>query len=171
MGVAAATGFDLRKEPAMSKKGMPESHCSHPNVTPLIDVVMCLIIFFMLVAKIGVSDGSDPSIKVPASIIGMKMETKSNTVLLNVNKGLDNDLPVVSAQVKGKAEPLPVMVPGTNQKPLKEALAFLRGGNDAFTVIIRGDKEMDYKYLQKVLEACAEAKIKNVSFQTLQVKQ
>jgi biopolymer transport protein ExbD len=33
---------------------MPAAHATHPNVTPLIDIVMCLIIFYMLVAKIGV---------------------------------------------------------------------------------------------------------------------
>ena len=43
----------------MGKHHMPESHAAHPNVTPLIDVVMCLIIFFMLVAKIGVSTGAE----------------------------------------------------------------------------------------------------------------
>ena len=36
---------------------MPAAHASHPNVTPLIDIVMCLIIFYMLVAKIGVNTG------------------------------------------------------------------------------------------------------------------
>jgi len=36
---------------------MPAAHATHPNVTPLIDIVMCLIIFYMLVAKIGVNMG------------------------------------------------------------------------------------------------------------------
>ena len=47
-----------------------ESHASHPNVVPLIDVVMCLIIFFMLVARIGVSSGEDASIKIPFAALG-----------------------------------------------------------------------------------------------------
>ena len=37
----------------MAKHHIPDSHSAHPNVTPLIDIIMCLIIFFMLVAKIG----------------------------------------------------------------------------------------------------------------------
>ena len=38
----------------MKKHIMPEMKEGGVNVTPLIDIVMCLIIFFMLVAKIGV---------------------------------------------------------------------------------------------------------------------
>ena len=38
--------------PAMTEGGV--------NVTPLIDIVMCMIIFFMLVAKIGVDTGAEP---------------------------------------------------------------------------------------------------------------
>ena len=48
---------------AFSRRGSAEI-----NVTPLIDVVMCLIIFFMLVAKIGVDTGADQRISIPASL-------------------------------------------------------------------------------------------------------
>ena len=41
----------------MRRHKMPDAHADHPNVTPLIDVVMCLFIFYMLVAKIGVNTG------------------------------------------------------------------------------------------------------------------
>ena len=41
----------------MKKHSMPEMKEGGVNVTPLIDIVMCLIIFFMLVAKIGVTKG------------------------------------------------------------------------------------------------------------------
>ena len=58
----------------MRRRPLPPSHGNHPNVTPLIDVVMCLIIFFMLVAKIGVSTGADASISIPASILGQELK-------------------------------------------------------------------------------------------------
>ena len=43
----------------MKKRRMPDMKEGGVNVTPLIDIVMCLIIFFMLVAKIGVTSGAD----------------------------------------------------------------------------------------------------------------
>jgi hypothetical protein len=45
---------------------------------------MCLIIFFMLVAKIGVTSGADPNIKPPSTFLGAKIEDMGNTITLNV---------------------------------------------------------------------------------------
>ena len=42
----------------MKKHHMPEMKEGGVNVTPLIDIVMCLIIFYMLVAHIGVDTGT-----------------------------------------------------------------------------------------------------------------
>ena len=76
---------------------MPESHSTHPNVTPLIDVVMCLIIFFMLVAKIGVNTGADPSITIPVTQLGSELKDLGNTLMLNVREVADE--PFVTALV------------------------------------------------------------------------
>ena len=46
----------MRDRP-MRRHHLPESHGTHPNVTPLIDVVMCLIVFFMLVAMVAQARG------------------------------------------------------------------------------------------------------------------
>jgi biopolymer transport protein ExbD len=67
----------------MKKHTMPEMKEGGVNVTPLIDVVMCLIIFFMLVAKIGVSTGAAP-MALPTTILGSKIEALGDTVFLNV---------------------------------------------------------------------------------------
>src|SRR5579862_1887819 len=83
----------------MSKRHIPESHSAHPNVTPLIDIIMCLIIFFMLVAKIGVTTGAD-KIDIPTTVLGSKITNMSNTLTLNIPDKLNADLPLVSALVK-----------------------------------------------------------------------
>lgn len=67
----------------MSKHSMPEMKEGGVNVTPLIDVVMCLIIFFMLVAKIGVSTGASP-MDLPQTIMGKKIEEIGDSIILNV---------------------------------------------------------------------------------------
>ena len=65
---------------------MPEMKEGGVNVTPLIDIVMCLIIFFMLVAKIGVARGIDKDIVLPSSNYGIKISDLGNTISLNVHK-------------------------------------------------------------------------------------
>lgn len=68
----------------MSKKhSMPEMKEGSVNVTPLIDVVMCLIIFFMLVAKIGVSTGA-AQMELPETIVGTKIENLGDNLVVNV---------------------------------------------------------------------------------------
>src|ERR1043165_4524726 len=103
----------------MRRRGMPEVHSSHPNVTPLIDVVMCLIVFFMLVAKIGVSTGAEASIAIPASAIGQELkilDSMGNKQLLEVLRHLRF---------------------GRDGKP---GGAGPNTDNDEFKIIIRGDK-------------------------------
>ncbi len=147
------------------KRHMPDSHTSHPNVTPLIDIVMCLIIFFMLVAKIGVNTGADNKITIPATIKGAEIKDMGNTLTLNVQSG-PLDQPLVTALVKGDVRELKVVDSTTGVRQLMAELSNLRKNNADLKVIIRGEEDMDYRFLEPVLLACAEAKVKEVSFNT-----
>ena len=69
----------------MKKHRMPDMKEGGVNVTPLIDIVRVLIVFFMLVAKIGVSRGEDQDIPLPSTIIGKALDSLSNTLTLNVH--------------------------------------------------------------------------------------
>lgn len=169
----------------MRRKRLPDIHATHPNVTPLIDVVMCLVIFFMLVAKIGVTTGADPTIEVPVSALGKQMlESFSNTLVLNVREKKPLDEPMITALVDGAAaggQPTELRTadPSTGKNQLVEVLRRLRFGrdgkpggsgvnkdNEEFRVIVRGDKEMGYRFLEPVLVACAESQVRNVIYQT-----
>src|SRR3954471_15197492 len=98
------------------RRGMPAVRGSEVNVTPLIDVVMVLIVFFMLVAKIGVTTGAEP-MDLPATILGAKIEDMGNTLTLNVRAGA-GDEPLVTALISGKKEELRVLEPRTSRHPL-----------------------------------------------------
>lgn len=151
----------------MRRRHIPESHSTHPNVTPLIDVVMCLIIFYMLVAKIGVNTGADPSIEIPVTKMGNDLKDLGNTLVLNVREVAD--VPFVTALVdKSTSAPQEVKIvdPVTNTRPLREILKRLRANNPEFKIIIRGDKDISYKSLEPVLIACMEANVKDVNFNT-----
>ncbi len=174
----------------MSKRHIPESHSAHPNVTPLIDVVMVLIVFFMLVAKIGVSTGADPKIVIPATVLGSDIKDMGNVLYLNVTSlSKDSDTPIVTALVTmpGKTEPAVTelkLQDASGQNQVVNTLKFYRFGkdlkkggtgdnadNDNFQVVIRGDKDMHYAVLEPVLIACAEANVKAVNFNTAKVQQ
>jgi biopolymer transport protein ExbD len=143
---------------------MPQSHTVHPNVTPLVDVVMCLIIFYMLVAKIGVDTGADKKIDLPVSLQGVKLEDLGNTVTLNVSAGAEQPLVTTLVPNTGKTEEIKV-VEG-DKKPLRSFLQMLRGQNERFKVIIRGDQNLDYRFLEPVLVSCNEAQVRDINFAT-----
>ena len=163
------------------RRGMPEIKEGNVNVTPLIDVVMCLIIFFMLVAKIGVDTGADRRITIPASLLGLDIKDMGNTLTLNVEPGA-GDQPTVTALVEGVVQEVKLLDPVTGKKPLLNTLLKFRYGKDLrpgginesadnpeFKIIIRGDAEMGYQYLEPVLVTCAQANVKNVNFNTRKV--
>ncbi len=165
----------------MKMHRMPEMRENGVNVTPLIDVIMCLIIFYMLIAKIGVDTGADTTISIPPSLSGMKIEDMGNTLTLNVIPG-PLDQPMVTALVGNTVQEVRLIDPSSGQRPLLNTLKQFRFGSDLapagagkaadnpeFKVIIRGDENMGYKFLEPVLITCAEARVKNVNFNTRMV--
>ncbi len=137
------------------------------NVTPLIDIVMCLIIFFMLVAKIGVSTGAE-KMDIPETFWGLKIDDLGNTLLLNVRRGA-GDEPRITALVNEKQQEIRLSQMGASGKmesPLVDLLTKLRNHNDEFRIIIRAEKDLPYRYLEPVLLAAGQASVKNVNFNT-----
>ena len=155
----------------MRKHRMPEMKEGGVNVTPLIDIVMCLIIFFMLVAKIGVSTGADTTIQPPETILGAKIDDIGNALTLNVRGGPRLTEPIVTALLeKGDREPKEIKVMeqrgAATDRPLERVLVAFQKNNPNAKVIILGEKELQYHLLEQVLISCANAKITNVNFQT-----
>jgi biopolymer transport protein ExbD len=155
----------------MRRHRMPEMKEGGVNVTPLIDIVMCLIIFFMLVAKIGVTTGADTTIQPPETILGVAIKDLGNTLTLNVRGGPRITEPIVTALVeKGDREPREIKIleqrGAVTDRPLERVLGAFQKNNPNAKVIILGEKELQYHLLEQVLVSCANARITNVNFQT-----
>ena len=143
---------------------MPAAHATHPNVTPLIDIVMCLIIFYMLVAKIGVNMGHDAKIELPTSLLGITLKDLGNTVTLNVARPPSGDEPLVTMLDPSSGQMVDLKIIDGTKRPLQTFLKKLKGENAEFKVIIRGDQNLEYRHLEPVLITCSEAAVKNVNF-------
>ena len=154
----------------MKKHSMPEMKEGGVNVTPLIDVVMCLIIFFILVAKIGVSTGLDKKIDAPSTYMGVPITDLGNTLALNLYPKAGADEPQILVDLKGERQKELKLQDNRGGKvvhPLREVLQDLKKERGAkFKVIINADKGMRYAQLQLVLQACAEAGVSSVNFAT-----
>ena len=161
---------------------MPEMKEGGVNVTPLIDVVMCLIIFFMLVAKIGVATGAKP-MDLPTSYLGKSIDDMGNTLTLNILPVGDMSkikAPVeseriaptemqVTALVDGVDRDLPIKADagGIAQFPLREVLTRMKGRyKDQFKVIVRADADLPFTLVEPVLVECSKAGAENIFFTT-----
>ncbi len=163
------------------RRTMPAAHGNEVNVTPLIDVVMCLIIFFMLVAKIGVTTGAE-AMDLPFSYLGKSIDDMGNTLTLNIlPKG---DMERIKAKVESERiaatdfqvtalvndvkKDLPIQVGDTNPThPLREVLIQMKARyKDQFKVIIRADADLPFTLVEPTLVECANAGAMNIFFTT-----
>ncbi len=141
----------------MSKKhSMPEMKEGSVNVTPLIDVVMCLIIFFMLVAKIGVSTGA-AKMELPETILGKKIEDLGDTLMINVmnDPSIIQMDPATGKQLRNARGQLVFKsnIGEPHQQVVVTALIDqFQGKGEAKEIKLRGINEGDFP-LRRVLEA------------------
>lgn len=152
----------------MKKHSMPEMKEGGVNVTPLIDIVMCLIIFFMLVAKIGVTRGVDQKIVLPAAILGAKIEDLGDTLTINIH-ARDRiagafPFPQVLALVNGELREI-------QQNQLLDILKeFKKVHAEKTKIIIRGDRNLPYAELSHVLKQMRDAQITNTAYEAARPK-
>jgi biopolymer transport protein ExbD len=154
----------------MGRHHIPDSHTSHPNVTPLIDVIMCLIIFFMLVAKIGVTTGAE-EVDIPATFIGAKIDDMSNTYTLNIRADQQtspDDVFVKALNADNQLGTLETATSDTQQNQVANVLKKFKADKPELKVIIRADANMEWQYVSPVLDACNEAGIRNIAYDTKQ---
>ncbi len=135
---------------------------SHVNVTPLIDIIMCLIIFFLLVGHIAKA-ASVKGIKIPAAKNGKDLRDKSDQLIINLVPPIggygDNGTPAIWIW--------------SNQISESQLVTYLRqekGANPKIKVILRADRSIPYKFVAPVLISCAQAGIASIHFMTRRAK-
>jgi len=150
----------------MKKHKMPDMKEGGVNVTPLIDIVMCLIIFFMLVAKIGVTRGVDTAIKLPDAD-GARIADMGQTLTLNMHH-IDSGFkgPQVTALLNpGSRDVTDFNFEKNGEKSLPALLRIFKKTHEKGSVILRGDQSLVFGELEKVLMAVAEAGITDTAYE------
>lgn len=143
----------------MKNKGMPEMHDQHVNVTPLIDVVMCLIIFFMVCGQLA-KDESEGTVTLPTAKLGQELTEQRDRLVINVvgaAGALEGTVPEL--RIRGLIVPY---------DKLTEYLRTEVRGNKEIKLLVRADEKLHYRFIAPVLISCAEANIKSVHFATRQ---
>src|SRR5947209_17273139 len=94
----------------MRRRGLEPMHDEHVNVTPLIDVVMCLIIFFLCCSTLA-KEETNEQVQIPRAQLGQTMADQRGRLVINlVPRGRDHgagseSLTTPAAPVRGNEEP------------------------------------------------------------------
>ena len=142
---------------------MPDEHV---NVTPLIDVMMCLIIFFLVCGRLAAQESNDKMV-IPKAELGQQLPEQRDRLLINV---------VPKETAGGHTEPdvEPDVYIRGESLGMNELTVYLRNEKKEtpdVKVIIRADKDIAYEWIAPVLTACAQAGIKSVNFSTRHLDQ
>ncbi len=150
---------------------MSAGAADEPNMTPLLDVVLQLVMFFMLCANFAMDEVNE-TIKLPDSIAGKALDSKVDAyVMLNVNAqgqvliGRDNE--VLDTQVKVRN----YMRQQFDQD--KERTARLgkakewEDGMGRSVIILRADKNCNFKHVYDVMQACQQVGYRNIQLRTI----
>jgi len=125
---------------------------AEPNLTPILDMVFQLITFFMLVINFK-SASLDLSLKLPVVGSARPVDTKGQEDLLILNIDRQGNLNVygvrkdIESYVAGEAQAALLLARRSNPK--------IQAGDELpTTVIIRADKSIPFKLLNRVMKAC-----------------
>lgn len=125
----------------------------HINVTPLIDVVMCLIIFYLMVGHL--ASGRSSSVSLPSAGQGERVE-KAAPIVLNLAPGDASS---------STPDPEPLLTIGSERvamRDLPQRLKDLAALSPGAEVQIRADRRLAYGSVSPVLNACREAGLLSV---------
>lgn len=125
------------------------------NATPLIDVVMCLIVFFLLVGKLSMDQQS--GLRLPEAVSGDTAAVGDKLVIVIFSDG-------PPAPGKG-GWPSKVMVEDkaiTSAESMKMLVQARLTGNADLPIELRGDRRLAYAEVEPVLKACGAAGAMNI---------
>jgi biopolymer transport protein ExbD len=128
-----------------------------PNLTPLLDLVLQLIMFFMITVNFIRVDQFDDSIRLPKATKAAPIEASAEKyVFMNLNpKGeLVGTLASAQLDTPGKIQ---AFLHGERERNEREAAAQGRAGPVKVVVILRADKDVRYERMWEVLDACKRA--------------
>jgi biopolymer transport protein ExbD len=126
------------------------------QIAPMIDVLLTLLIFFMSITTAQV-EAVDKNIRLPVAPDAKQRTPDKNQIIVNVK--WNNESQKAAFMLDGsKFE---------DAEELKNALEAKKVGRPAPEVLIRGDRDLQAKEIQKVMNCAAQAGIDNIAFLTV----
>lgn len=119
------------------------------NMSPMIDMVFLLLIFFIVAAQI---IDEKPKVSIPSAINAKVPEDTTGRLMITVTED----------------EKYYIRQKLVSYDDLKKELVLEASGNENLRILIRADANTKYKISEKVMNACAEAGANDLIFAALE---
>lgn len=120
----------------------------HVNVTPMIDVVMVLIIFYLIVGRLVMERRGQ--VELPETRVGESIPEESDPLIITVN-------------ADGS-----VVIAGESAPTMRLADAIALRASAGRRVRVRGDRNAPYSAVRPVIDACRRAGVTSIELATEQ---
>jgi biopolymer transport protein ExbD len=155
----------------MSHGGASEAELVEPNLTPLLDLVMQLVMFFMIVANF-VTEQLNQSIQLPEATTAVPIDREvQNIVVLNV----DADGSLLERDKEGTDESKMNSEPRIRNY-MKDLFEFYKEdkgekGAKEMTVVVRGHQNATFDHIHRVMKYAKAAGFSNVQLRANRPKE
>lgn len=136
------------------------------NLAPMVDVMMCLIIFFLLGSALVIVEGRPVELPYARSAQQFEAGEPGARVVVNVRRTEDPAHPAqfIVAGFDGKQATELVLTPELLTRHLESAAAAARERGEEVRCVIRADRELEWRHVEVALRACGTARIGRVLF-------
>lgn len=143
----------------MKRRKPPEARHVGINVTPMIDLIMCLIIFFLLAARLGDEDRHRAVVLPRITAVHRIDEADRLAERVTVNfvrndRVTDPGGPEVRLVIRGR--------PVTRDRFAEQVAVAAAEHGTRFRLFLRPDKGVTYRYIQEVLDIAGKARVDHV---------
>ncbi len=134
------------------------------DMTPMIDCVFLLLIFFMVVATMSKVDMT-PESELPVAPKSAIPEDLRARGIINI---LPNGFETADGSIVSEDKPFMVSGSLTDDRGLRKSIDARRAAEPELRVVMRIDKNTKFKVVQRGIAACAEAGVFDVIFSSYQ---
>jgi biopolymer transport protein ExbD len=138
-----------------------------PNFTPLLDLVLQLVMFFMLCANF-VMEQTSVEIRLPEAIAAKALDKGADEVIfLNINNKGQVLLPPGDREGDTDTLDNAVQVESYLKRRAKVEMLKTKKGQPEATIVLRIDKECPFKDSYPIMRACRQAEYKKVELRAI----
>jgi biopolymer transport protein ExbD len=140
-------------------KRPPQTTVIGLNLAPMVDVMMCLLIFFMLATKMVEQENSKIDLPLARAAKEIDKQELGNRLVINVRD---------AALRGGQGADYIVRENTISLTDLRSLLTLEQECDPEVNCVIRADRGVPYRYVEAVMVLCGQARLRNITFGALQ---